>query len=143
MKKVIVWIGIFMGITGMVWGEFSSAAGSLNVQPDMLFTPLNYFATSIVHIIVAIFAFRLCIVFKGDKKLKFFFGAVGIDSLCIVCHTIYWGYAKLQDACGNKELYAFLSNPFNFAGAQGFESIGGLILLIGFWTLMFSENKGG
>jgi len=116
--------------------------GNLCMSREMLFSPANYLITAIIYLILGILSLRLYLVFRQAKKgWYFYFLGIALESFCIVLHTSYWCFAKFVDACGMKELYAQLSAPIPFALAQGFETIGGIVMLIVFIVAFFGSKK--
>ena len=93
------------------------------------FASINYFIAVVCCIFLVaqmIYLWRK----YGDKFGHTLFLGIAILGFLHILHTGYWGIARLFFAWGNMEIYNIMQAPLNFAIAQGFDTIGIIILSI-------------
>ena len=115
----------------------------MEMMIEMIFAPINYFIASIVYIVLSILSFKSYIRYKNTHKIwRWYLLGLSVEAFLIVLHTLYWCIAKTIHGCGNLELYDKLSAPIPFALAQGFETLGGIIMLCVFILILDKKQSG-
>jgi hypothetical protein len=112
------------------------------MDPSRLFASINYFVAVVVYAILFILSLRFYFIYRQEDRVWcWYFLGLAIEAFCIVLHTSYWCYAKLVHALGMNELYDKLSAAIPFALAQGFETIGGMVMVTTFIYIFYYAPK--
>lgn len=95
----------------------------------LYFSPINYFISAFCYLLSVIQMVYLWNKYK-HKFSCFLFLGIGVMGFAGVLHTLYWGIARLYFAWGNMDIYNAMQAPLPFAVAQGFDTMGIIIMMI-------------